>query len=361
MLLSRCLLPTLQGNLTPQTALQTLLALVFLSSDQTFPSNSHRLTDRNGRRPSQYLLSSAAIHVNCKFDLKDEISLRHFSAQAALSALHIDDGRVSAAGQSLGSKRVKPLPIYDFASFMILFNDIFMSDEFYTNFGSTDDVMCSNIIGSGAQFEAKLVRLTGSMAVRTSSDPSTRLTEGCDIVIKRPIPSIDPNTQRFVESSTIQNIVNDFRIISHPSLRHHPHILDVYGFTWENEAHLPGVSVWPVIMVEFGALGTLQQCLSNRREPLDMDTKLQLASGIAHGVKALHTCRIVHSDLKPDNIMVVQGSDGKLIAKLSDFGLSLILDERPSPSEWTEGTPGWMALEWHTSRTNEQLYSTDSK
>lgn len=244
---------------------------------------------------------------------------------------------------------------------MILFNDIFMSDEFYANFGTTDDVMCSNIIGSGAQFEAKLVRLTGTMSLRTSSDPSTRLTEGQNVVLKRPVPSIDPRTQRFLESGTIQNIVNEFRVISHPALRYHPHILDVYGFAWENETHLPGISVWPIIMVEFADLGTLDRCLSNRLEPLDLDTKLRLASGIAHGVKALHACRIVHSDLKPDNIMVVQGPDGRLMAKLSDFGLSLILDERLSPSQWIEGTAGWMAPEWQNSLTNEQLYSTDSK
>jgi serine/threonine protein kinase len=242
---------------------------------------------------------------------------------------------------------------------MMLFNDIFMNDEFYTDFGMTDDVMTSNIIGSGAQFEAKLVRLSPTMSLRTSSDASSRLTEGCCIVLKRPRLSMDPLTHKFTESGTIASIVNEFRVISHPTLRQHPNILDVYGFAWETEDYLPGVSVWPIIMVEFGDLGALDHYLSARLEPLDLETKLRLASGIAHGVDALHKCRIVHSDLKPGNVLVVQGSDGKPVAKLSDFGISLILDERQSPSKWTEGSPGWMAPEWQTSCTNEQLFSTD--
>jgi serine/threonine protein kinase len=108
-------------------------------------------------------------------------------------------------------------------------------------------------------------------------------------------------------------------------------------------------------------LGILDQCLSNRAEPLDVDTKLQLASEIADGFKALYTCRIVHSDLKPENILVVQGPDGRWMAKLSDVGLSLIVDERPSPSMWMEGTVSGMAPEWQTSRTNEELYSVDGE
>ncbi len=43
------------------------------------------------------------------------------------------------------------------------------------------------------------------------------------------------------------------------------------------------------------------------------------------GLKALHSVGIVHLDIKLDNIMVLEGPNGKLILKLADFGLSKII------------------------------------
>lgn len=86
-----------------------------------------------------------------------------------------------------------------------------------------------------------------------------------------------------------------------------------------------------------------------------------LASDIAHGLHALHQNGIVHSDLKPENILVCKHADGRPVAKLSDFGLSIVLETRPSPSQWGTGTAPWMAPEWMTQLTNEQLPRTDSE
>lgn len=49
-----------------------------------------------------------------------------------------------------------------------------------------------------------------------------------------------------------------------------------------------------------------------------METKLQLALDIAHGIWTLHSCGIVHGDIKPANILI-SGSDGNYRAKLADF------------------------------------------
>jgi serine/threonine protein kinase len=242
---------------------------------------------------------------------------------------------------------------------MMFFNDVFMNDEFYINFGMTDDLMMSNVVGEGAQFEVKRFRLSPHMSVRTSNEASSRLTGGREVILKRPKLVIDSNTHKFKESAIIENVVQELRVISHPSLRHHRNILDVYGFAWEQEHYVPGVAVWPIIMVEFGELGTLDDCLS-QSVPLNLDTKLRLAGDIAAGVDALHSCGIIHSDLKPENIIVCQTSDGTLIAKLSDFGYSIILGERESPSLWDTGTDGWMAPGWPLICENEELFSSDS-
>jgi serine/threonine-protein kinase len=43
---------------------------------------------------------------------------------------------------------------------------------------------------------------------------------------------------------------------------------------------------------------------------------------IASGVAALHEASVVHRDLKPGNVLFTTGSNGALVAKISDFGIS---------------------------------------
>jgi len=68
----------------------------------------------------------------------------------------------------------------------------------------------------------------------------------------------------------------------------------------------------------------------------------KIFSQIVEGVKYLHSIRIVHRDLKLENILL----NDKLQVKLSDFGLSKILD--PSDEEFMKtrcGTPSYVAPE----------------
>jgi serine/threonine protein kinase len=250
-------------------------------------------------------------------------------------------------------------PINDFASFMMVFHDIFLADEFYSDFGLTDDVQTSNIIGEGAQFAVKLLLLRGQLALRTSSAASSRLTEGRAVVLKRPRLRVDEHGA-FTEAGPIRTIVNELRVITHPRLRHHPNVLDVYGFAWEREAQVPGVTVWPILMEEYGGLGTLDAFLA-RVSPHYLDTKLALVGDVAAGVRALHACGICHADLKPENILVCETAEGRPVAKLADFGLSVIMDERISPATWDSGSPLWTVPEWGRECSNDCISSADGK
>ncbi len=64
------------------------------------------------------------------------------------------------------------------------------------------------------------------------------------------------------------------------------------------------------------------QPLSKRiaQGPLKLNEALSIAIQIAEGLEAAHAKGIVHRDIKPDNVMLVQGSRG--LVKLMDFGLA---------------------------------------
>lgn len=89
------------------------------------------------------------------------------------------------------------------------------------------------------------------------------------------------------------------------------------------------------LVQEYMGMGTLkaivlkQMCQNRRRLYTNlqaMEWFLQLAKGLRH----LHTSkpRVIHRDLKMENILMKKREDGKIITKLSDFGLSTVVDSR---------------------------------
>jgi serine/threonine protein kinase len=70
---------------------------------------------------------------------------------------------------------------------------------------------------------------------------------------------------------------------------------------------------------------TLRSLLSVRSStPLELrGLRRELAAGLAH----LHSCRLIHCDLKPDNVLISQCDTCPPRAVLSDFGISLRCDE----------------------------------
>lgn len=258
---------------------------------------------------------------------------------------------------SHGDQNQHPRPVHDFASFIVFFNDIFVRDKYYQNFNMVNDMPISSDVGSGRQFVVRLYVLPEGIAVRTSDDPSSRLTKGAQVVLKW--PNLEQHAN-LVEENVIMAITTELAVLAYPGLREHPRILDVYGFAWDQQVTGPGASITPVIVVEYGELGTLGEYLRGEQS-VDLNTKLLLASDIAHALQALHQNGIVHSDLKPDNILVCLHADGRPVAKLSDFGCAIFLETYDSTRIWNVGTRPWMAPEYMTAVTRERLPKTDSQ
>ncbi|OHT11908.1 AGC family protein kinase [Tritrichomonas foetus] len=113
------------------------------------------------------------------------------------------------------------------------------------------------------------------------------------------------------------------------------HVVKLY-YTFQAENFL-------YLVMEFMPGGDLYSLLSNVGS-LDEETLKYYAVEIASALGHLHSCDIVHCDLKPDNLLISE--DGHI--KLGDFGLSKIAFEggyKSSCNEKAEGTPEYLAPE----------------
>nr|GEY28422.1 serine/threonine-protein kinase STY13-like [Tanacetum cinerariifolium] len=94
------------------------------------------------------------------------------------------------------------------------------------------------------------------------------------------------------------------------------------------------------IISEYLKGGSLRSYLEkNRKKKLPLNTVIRFALDIAKGLSYLHSEKIIHRDVKPDNMLM----DGKKLIKLADFGESVVEPLYMKSGE--VGTLGYMAPE----------------
>ena len=161
-------------------------------------------------------------------------------------------------------------------------------------------------LGEGATFTVDLYRETDSteekpafVAIKTAKLSEESYTSGG--------PGVD-----------LYSLLLEIQILQYEPLQKHPNIINFLGMDWT----LSGNRVpTPRIIVEYAKFGTLSSYLQGN--PIHMNEKLELCLDIASGLQMIHTCGLVHGDLKLDNILVFEEDGGGRIAKISDFGCAL--------------------------------------
>lgn len=92
---------------------------------------------------------------------------------------------------------------------------------------------------------------------------------------------------------------------------------------------------------------------------LDWFNRFRIIQGIAHGLNYLHVQHIVHSDLKPSNILL----DSHINPKISDFGIARMLDHGDMTTRDVNclaGTMGYMPPEYIMEGTLSTKYDVYS-
>lgn len=96
------------------------------------------------------------------------------------------------------------------------------------------------------------------------------------------------------------------------------------------------------VVVEYCPGGALKSYLiKNRRKKLAFNVVIQLALDLARGLSYLHSKKIVHRDVKTENMLL----DKTRTLKIADFGVARIEASNPHDMTGETGTLGYMAPE----------------
>jgi serine/threonine-protein kinase len=119
----------------------------------------------------------------------------------------------------------------------------------------------------------------------------------------------------------------------------HPNIVTVYDLGQADDGTL-------YIAMEFIDGRSLKDAI-RRDGPMGYGQAVEILRQVADALSVAHQNQIIHRDLKSQNVMLTAGADGRVVAKLVDFGIAKTFDE---PVQLTEagfvlGTPHYMSPE----------------
>ncbi|CAI0649215.1 unnamed protein product, partial [Colletotrichum noveboracense] len=147
--------------------------------------------------------------------------------------------------------------------------------------------------------------------------------KGGDFVAVKQLKINDASDEKLFRRR-LGSVIFEAQIMRHPPLRAHPNLPSALGYGWS----LRGASVIPYLVVEYAPLGTLREYIKTARPRLT-DVEILLGD-VSSALSALHTCGIVHGDVKLDNALVFPSWDRptKALAKITDFGHAIILNDK---------------------------------
>lgn len=117
------------------------------------------------------------------------------------------------------------------------------------------------------------------------------------------------------EHDRLKVVLFEIEVLSHPAIRKHPNIASLVGFSWDETAR----GYTPCLVMDLATFGDARNFTSKRE--LSEEEKLALCRDIASGLDFLHACKIVHGDVKQDNVLIYADENTKtgFTAKISDL------------------------------------------
>ncbi|XP_050360175.1 serine/threonine-protein kinase ULK3-like [Nymphalis io] len=131
--------------------------------------------------------------------------------------------------------------------------------------------------------------------------------------------------------AAIDNLITEIRLLKTLT---HPHIVHMKHFTWDDR------NIY--IITEYCCGGDLSKYI-HKYGRVPEKRVLYFLQQLASALKFLREKGVVHMDLKPHNMLLHKGSEGKYVLKVADFGFAQHLSEDSTKS--VRGSPLYMAPE----------------
>ncbi len=134
----------------------------------------------------------------------------------------------------------------------------------------------------------------------------------------------------------------------------HPNCVTIHDFGQTDDTLL-------YLVMEYLEGETLADRLE--REELSTEDAIQIAIQVSNALEATHAQDVVHRDLKPDNIFLLDAAGERIFVKVLDFGISKVADggdESLTKTGQVFGTPEYMSPEQGRSKSldgRSDLYS----
>ncbi|RMJ10905.1 hypothetical protein BHE90_004482 [Fusarium euwallaceae] len=230
-------------------------------------------------------------------------------------------------------------------------------------FSNAQAVDSASFAGRGASFAVYRRRIPPQKVQRSRTE-----FDGLSIEIedKRKLPGVVAYKVAVIEFSdkgeatqssrhAIDAAIMELYLSTHRPILQHPNLVDFLGLAWATNPFNP-LQRLPVLIVEFAEGGSLSQL--QQREHLGIETRRKLCLDVCQGLYMLHSCGIVHGDIKAENVLIFPDEEHKYRAKLSDFGYSLVINTERS-SVMLGGTRPWKAPEAKTAVNVSDAKYTD--
>ncbi|CAF1179511.1 unnamed protein product [Didymodactylos carnosus] len=123
------------------------------------------------------------------------------------------------------------------------------------------------------------------------------------------------------------------------------YILKIYGFT----ASRHGQNKRYMLIMEYMSRGSLANVIDQKGDKLSLRRKLDMARNIASGMRKIHEHRMIHRDIRPDNILVNEN----YVAKIGDMGIARFVD--PLNQHTQIGCQSYMPPEFYRGSYDQKL------
>lgn len=123
------------------------------------------------------------------------------------------------------------------------------------------------------------------------------------------------------------------------------YILKTYGFAAVSQ----GQTKKYMILMEYMSRGSLSDVIKREGSSMSLRRKLSIAMNIASGMRKIHEHRMIHRDIRPDNILL----NDDYVAKIGDMGIARVVD--PLNQHTQIGCAPYMPPEFYSGSYNQKL------